>query len=71
MCSNETDLSAATSNRFTLAQPCMHIHPGSLNVPANTSDAELVLAMFPNEAMQRCFVAYECVGKLISSEESH
>lgn len=39
--------------------------------PANISDAELVLAMFPNEAMQRCFVAYECVGKLISSGERH
>lgn len=70
-CSNETDLSATTSNRFTVHQPCMHIHPGSINVLANTSDAELVLAMFPNETMQRCLVSYECLGKLISSGESH
>lgn len=60
-----------TSNRFTLPQSCMHIHPGSINAPAITSDAELVLAMFPNETMQRCFVAYEWLGKLISSKESH
>lgn len=69
--SNENDLSAATSNRFTLAQPCRHIHPGSINVLANTSDAELILAVFPDETMQCCFVAYECLGKLISSGESH
>ncbi len=59
------------SNRFTLPQPCMHIHPGSINAQANTSDTELVPAMFPNETMQCCFVAYEWLGKLISSGESH
>lgn len=59
------------SNRFTLPQPCMHIHPSSINALANTSDTELVFAMSPDETMQCCFVAYEWLGKLISGGESH
>lgn len=60
-----------TSNRFTLPQPCMHIHPSSIDALADTSDAEIVFAMFPNETMQHCFVANEWLGKLISDGESH
>lgn len=60
-----------TSNTFTLPWPCMHINPSSINALAYTSDAELVLVTFPNETMQRRFVEYEWLGKLISSGKSH
>ncbi len=59
------------SNRFTLPQSCMRIHPSPINALVNTSDTELLFPTSPNETMQCCFVAYEWLGKLISSRESH
>lgn len=43
------------SNRFTLPQQGMHIHPKLTPLP------RLLLATLPDEAMQRCVAAYECM----------